>query len=136
LDLLTTCTHHSELQVITAPPLIATLYKSPQYPPNRSLAKASDNGDSSSSRAQVLPSPTPVHNCLPAIPSTELNLHLVSASLRELSRTQHFSSQLNCQLSIPQLLNCLLKRISQLFSARLGSSLYSLGADPTENTVS
>jgi hypothetical protein len=32
LDLLTTCTHHSELQVITAPPLISTIHSSPQHP--------------------------------------------------------------------------------------------------------
>jgi hypothetical protein len=32
LDFLTTGTHHSELQVITALSLISTLYKSPQHP--------------------------------------------------------------------------------------------------------
>jgi hypothetical protein len=32
LDLLTTYTHHSELHVTTALPLISTLYKSPQHP--------------------------------------------------------------------------------------------------------
>jgi hypothetical protein len=31
LDLLTTYTHDSELQVVTAPLLIYTLYKSPQH---------------------------------------------------------------------------------------------------------
>jgi hypothetical protein len=34
LDLLNTYTHHSELQVITAPSLISTLYKSPHHPLN------------------------------------------------------------------------------------------------------
>jgi hypothetical protein len=32
LDLLTTCTHHSKLQVITALSLLSTLYKSQQHP--------------------------------------------------------------------------------------------------------
>jgi hypothetical protein len=32
MDLLTIYTHHSELQEITALPLISTLYKSPQHP--------------------------------------------------------------------------------------------------------
>jgi hypothetical protein len=57
MDLLTTYTHDSELQVITAPSLISTLYKSPQHPPSlfqafyvfiiRSLATISNGGDSS-----------------------------------------------------------------------------------------
>jgi hypothetical protein len=34
MDLLTSYTHHSELQVITALSLISTLYKSPQQPPS------------------------------------------------------------------------------------------------------
>jgi hypothetical protein len=34
LDLLTTYTHDSELQAITASPLIATIHKSPQHPLN------------------------------------------------------------------------------------------------------
>jgi hypothetical protein len=34
LDLLTTYTHDSELQAITAPPLISTIHKSPQLPPS------------------------------------------------------------------------------------------------------
>jgi hypothetical protein len=32
MDLLTTCTHHWELQAITAPQLISTVHKSPQQP--------------------------------------------------------------------------------------------------------
>jgi hypothetical protein len=60
----TTYAHHLELQVITALSLISTIYKSPQHPLslfpacrvfiNRSLATASNSGDSSASRAQVL----------------------------------------------------------------------------------
>jgi hypothetical protein len=41
-----------------------------------SLATASNSGDFSASRAQVLPSPTLIQNCLPAISSTELDRHL------------------------------------------------------------
>jgi hypothetical protein len=69
--LLTTYTHHSE-QVITALLLISILKKSPQHPLNlffpaccvisRSLATASDSGDSSTSHAQVLFSQPPVQN--------------------------------------------------------------------------
>jgi hypothetical protein len=59
LHLLTTYTNNSELQVITAPSLISTLYKSPQYTlslfparcvfTSRSLVTACDSGDSSDS---------------------------------------------------------------------------------------
>jgi hypothetical protein len=43
-----------------------------------SLATVSNSGDSSASRAHVVPSPTLVQNCLPALPSTELGRHLFS----------------------------------------------------------
>jgi hypothetical protein len=62
MDLLNTHTHNSELQAITAPPLISTIHKSPQHPlilfpayyivTSRSLATVPNNGDSSASRAQ------------------------------------------------------------------------------------
>jgi hypothetical protein len=81
---LTTYTHDSELQAITAPPLISTIHQSPQHPLSRfpaccvfisrSLAAASASGDSSASRALVLSSQTPVQNwlgrpnCLPCNP--------------------------------------------------------------------
>jgi hypothetical protein len=90
--------HDSELQVITAPPLISTIHKSPWHPlslfepavfTSRSLAKTSNSEDSSSSRTQVPPSLTPIQNCLPAISSTELDSHLFSASLAQLNCTQH-----------------------------------------------
>jgi hypothetical protein len=70
MDLFTTCTHLSEPQVITALSLISTLYK-PQHPlklfpacvlTRRSLATASNSGDSSASRPQVLLSQPPVQN--------------------------------------------------------------------------
>jgi hypothetical protein len=69
-----------------------------------SLATASNSGDSSASRAQVLPSPTLVQNCLPAIPSNDLDRHLFSASLAELNCTQHSTnSQLSFQSESNQL---------------------------------
>jgi hypothetical protein len=40
------------------------------------------------SRAQVLPSPTLVQNSQPAIPSTELDSHVFSASIARLNCTQ------------------------------------------------
>jgi hypothetical protein len=58
-DVLTTYTHDSELQIITAPSLISALYKSPRWPlqdfpaccvlTSRSLVTAFNNGDSSAS---------------------------------------------------------------------------------------
>jgi hypothetical protein len=71
MDLLATCTHHSELQVITALSLISKLYKSQQDPlilfqptvfTSRSLATASNSGDFSISGAQIHLSQTPVQN--------------------------------------------------------------------------
>jgi hypothetical protein len=62
MDLLTTYTHDSELQAITAPPLISTICKSPQHTlslfqsavfTNRSPAMASNRGDSSTSQTPV-----------------------------------------------------------------------------------
>jgi hypothetical protein len=83
MDLLTTYTHHSELQVLTALLLIFTLYKSPQHPLTLSPAccafiiryptKISNSGDSSASRALFLPSQPPVQNSYQL--STELLLH-------------------------------------------------------------
>jgi hypothetical protein len=67
--LLESYTQHSELQVITTLSLISTLYKSPQhllslFPAccviSRFLLTASNSGDSSTSRAQVLSSQLPV----------------------------------------------------------------------------
>jgi hypothetical protein len=70
MDLLTTYTHHSELQVITALSLISTLYKSLHAMSSpacsvlisHSLAMASNSGDSSASRAQFLSSQPPMQN--------------------------------------------------------------------------
>jgi hypothetical protein len=77
-DLLTSYRHDSELQTITAPPLISTIYKSPQHPlrlfaaccvlTSHSLAKASNSGDSSASRAEVVSSQPPVKNSTYFVP--------------------------------------------------------------------
>jgi hypothetical protein len=72
-DLLTTYTHHSELQVITVLLLISTIYQSlhtKSSPPcsvsnSCSLATASNSGDSSASSSQVLSSQPPVQNSTP-----------------------------------------------------------------------
>jgi hypothetical protein len=68
--LLTTYIHHSELQIITTLSLISTLYKLPQYLLSlfstcctfisRSLATASNSGDSSASRTRVRTRQPPV----------------------------------------------------------------------------
>jgi hypothetical protein len=70
--LLTTYTHHSELQIITALSLIFIHYKSSQHPLSlfpaccvfisRSLAMTSNNEDSWASSAQVLSSQPPVQD--------------------------------------------------------------------------
>jgi hypothetical protein len=80
IDLLTTYTHHSELQAVTTPPLISTIHKSPQHPlslfpascviTSRFLATASDSEDSSAQCS--------LRYCPANIP------HLFSASLVEL----------------------------------------------------
>jgi hypothetical protein len=110
MALLTTGTHHSELQEITALPLMSTLYSSPQHSLNVfqsavlticSLATAANSADSSASCAQVLPSPTLVQNCLSAIPLTEVDRNF-SASLAEHNCTQHSTISL-CYLRLPTL---------------------------------
>jgi hypothetical protein len=95
MDLITTYTHHSEVQLITAPLLISTIHKLPQHMlsifpaccvlASRSLATAYSNGDSSTCRAQVLLSQPPVQNSCQL--STQLYRHHFSASLAELNWT-------------------------------------------------
>jgi hypothetical protein len=71
MDLLTTYTHDSEVQAITAPPPTSTVRKSPQHPlsifqrdvfTSRSLVTASNSEDSSGSRPQALASQPPMQN--------------------------------------------------------------------------
>jgi hypothetical protein len=88
--LLTTYTHHSELQAITALSLIPALYRSLHAKSSlacsvsnsRSLTTASNSGDPSASRAQVLSSQSPVQN---SFVNCQLYRHLFSASLGELN---------------------------------------------------
>jgi hypothetical protein len=62
MDLMTTYTHDSELQIITALSLISIVHKSQQHPlsliqpsvfTNRSLATVSNSRDTSASRAEL-----------------------------------------------------------------------------------
>jgi hypothetical protein len=94
LDLLTTCTHHSELQVITALSVISTLYTSLHA--KSSLACSVSNSRSLATASNIIDSPA-------------FRAHVVTVCRTSRNWTH---------------------------SADLGSSLYSLGADPTENTAS
>jgi hypothetical protein len=74
LNLLTSSTRHSELQVITALSLISTIYKSFAYATSsvltiRFLVTASNSGDSSASGVQVILSQPPVQNSTAPGPS-------------------------------------------------------------------
>jgi hypothetical protein len=70
---------------------------------SRSLATASNSGDSSDSLSEVLPSPILVQNCLSATPSTEMDRHLRFASISQHTHSFLFtgwlSTPLNCQPS-------------------------------------
>jgi hypothetical protein len=132
LDLLTICAHHLELHVVTALPLISTLYSSPRhllsfFPAccvftRRFLATVSNSGDSSASRSQVL-LPQPPRAELPA--SYSLNWtgspSLLSLPCRAqlhaaLVKSSLHSPTANSQLTlpIPQLsANCRLSARSQ-----------------------
>jgi hypothetical protein len=101
-DLLTTYTHHSELQVIIAPSLISTIHKSPQHPislflasyifTSRSLATASNSGGSSVSRSQVLSSQHPMQI------STELCPLLITSRHESRRNTPFPLLQSNCYI--------------------------------------
>jgi hypothetical protein len=118
-----TCTYHSEPQVITPLSRISTLYKLPQHPlspfpawcvfNNRSLEMAPNTGDSSASRAHVVTVRRIYRNW--TLADCQLNYTAIS-SQPPLQSSNH------CLLSTN--------------SAGLGSSLYSLGIDPTENIAS
>jgi hypothetical protein len=99
-DLLTTFTHHSELQAINS--AIANLHDPSIFKPavftRRSLATVSNSGDSSASRAHVVPSPTLVQNCLPGIYSGTLNPILCcSRQLQTVSLLSLLNYSPNCQ---------------------------------------
>jgi hypothetical protein len=134
LDLLTAYTQHSVLQAITVLSPISTqitVANSKSSPAcsvfnSRSLATASNSGDSSSSHAQAFLSGE--------YPTTELSLNY------QLNYSAIFLSllcraKLNYQPSQSPAGHRLTIELSQFFSAGLRPSLYSLGADPTENTA-
>jgi hypothetical protein len=145
MDLFTTYTHHSELQVSTALSLICTLYTSPQHPlsfpacyvlTSCSLATVSNIGDSLASRTQILLSQSPVQNsCQFPAKCQLLNSTTVPSLLSLPCRAQLSTPTLNSLsvISLPSQESLLIPQSSP--SARLGSSLYNHGADPTENTV-
>jgi hypothetical protein len=74
----------SQITTVPAKPVSACCVFARRY-----LATASNSGGSSASSAHVVPSPTPIRNCLPVIPSTELDHRLFSASFAELNCPQH-----------------------------------------------
>jgi hypothetical protein len=138
LGLLTTCIHHSELQVITAVSLISTLYKSQQPPlslfqpavfTSRSLATASNTGDSSASCIQVLLSQPPVQN------SCQLTTSWVPGWRPFYAIIQIFSSQADFQLTTALSTELSHSPISNCFLATEVSCLYHLGTEHVENIV-
>jgi hypothetical protein len=110
LDLLTTWTHHSELQLITAPSLISTLSKSQQNPlslfpacyifNSRPLTTATNSGDPSPSYTHVVALRRIFHNwnlvnCQPNYSAISSQPPLQSSTqVPTLNLTHHFS-QLN-----------------------------------------
>jgi hypothetical protein len=114
--------HDSVLQGITAPPLISTIHKSPQQPlslfsacsvfTRRSLATTSNSRNSSGSRAHVPPSPTPVQNCLPTIPSgTRLTLFIAFRHEPHRKHRFHCYSPTIHRLLLAYSLHCLVTAI-------------------------
>jgi hypothetical protein len=101
LNLLTTCTHHTKLQVITALSLIPTIHRSPQHPlspfqpfessPLPFPGNGFKSGDSSVSHAYVIP--LPYRTACQLFPP-ELSIKFPSASIRYLVPIY---SQLFCQ---------------------------------------
>jgi hypothetical protein len=85
--LLTTCTHHSELQVIPSPLLISTLYRSPQHLlshftvcyifNSQSITMASNSGDSSAPYTHIV-------NCLVNVPQLNSFTHLPTTSVHSI----------------------------------------------------
>jgi hypothetical protein len=97
MDLLTTSAHHSELQIITALSLSSTIHKSLHVKSSpecivfksRFLGTASNSGDSSASRAQVVLAQLPVQD------SCQLSNPAIAPPLLSLP----CGAQLNCQPS-------------------------------------
>jgi hypothetical protein len=140
MDLLTTYIHHSELQVITAP-LVITIHRTPQhllslFPAccvfnSRSLATDSNIGDSATSSAHIVTLRRISRNWTLVI--CQLNYSAISSqpSLQSSTQLPTLSWQLNSLTHQP----ATSLHSTELHSASLGSSLYILGADPTENAA-
>jgi hypothetical protein len=106
-DLLTTCVHHSELQLVTALSLTSTIHRSPQH-------------------------------LLSLFPACCLQQPFPSNGFWQW-RYSFPGSRRYCPANIPKLnshSSTTTFHSTELHSAGLGSSLYSLGVDPTENTSS
>jgi hypothetical protein len=100
LDLLTTYTHNSELQGLTAPPLISTIHKSPQHPlslcraccvstPAVPWQRPCNSGGSSASLDQALSSQTPAQNSLGCPNCLQDNYHVESRISNSASIVAH-----------------------------------------------
>jgi hypothetical protein len=112
LDLLTPCTHHSELRVITAPPLISTLYRSLQHPLGLSQPSVSSTAPwQCLLTVEILQLPA-LRSSYHSRPCRTLISCQLLASLAEL-KCNAYPQFLNYPLSWPRI----------------------LGADPTENST-
>jgi hypothetical protein len=131
--------HTTRNYTYTALPLISTLYSSPQHPVSIFQPAVSSTAVSWS---QLL-----------TFEILQLQLPAVKSSLSQPAMQNSCQFTVNCQLPIPELsiqfcaaaANCqfrnsqsssLLRLFRIIHSADLGSSLYSIEADLTENTVS
>jgi hypothetical protein len=140
LDLLTTCRHHSELQVITCLSLISILHKLPQHPVSlfptccvsnsSSLAMASNSRDSSASRAHIITSRRIC--CNSTLVNSQFNYSAISSQPVLQSSTQlptlHWTHSLTHQPTT--LLH--FTSLNWIALRQLGV----LGVDPTENIAS
>jgi hypothetical protein len=139
LDLLTTCTHHSEVQVLAALSLICNIPRSPQHPLSlspacyvfngRSLATASNCGDVSASRAHVGTVRRISHNW--TLVNCQLYHHLFLALLQSLTQLPNLNWLTHSATNYFTSLHS-----TELYSTGLGSSLYSLGTGPTASDSS
>jgi hypothetical protein len=142
LDLLTTYTAHSELQIITALSLMYTIYRSLEYAKSSQSSLAVSWQRIYNSLTVAAAHINSSLHSLTLLFTTELPaLNLLSRFLNHLptanSGTLNPSLCCNCQLSRCHLFSINLHcRFSAKLSLGLGSSLCSLGANPTGNIVS
>jgi hypothetical protein len=127
LDLLTTCIHHSVLQVITAPLLISTIHRSPQHPlslfqPSTSTSAAPYQRPLTVEILQLL---APTSLLAGEYPATELShsptnyftsLHFTSLHSTPLHSTPLHSTQVNCRQHLTT------QKVSQIYVTIDGQS--------------